>query len=150
MPAFIVLGLSAAFVFIPLSIAALAGVQEREAGLASGLFNTSQQIGGALGVALVSTVIARRVSTLLGDGKDPVTALTSAFHWAFAVELVLVLLSLGATLLLVRQQQIARPEQARRASAAIPVMTPLVATENARRTSTAITIPAEWRTPAEE
>ena len=57
---FFITGLGTAFAFIPVSIAALAGVVEREAGLASGLLNTSQQLGGAIGVAIASTVIASR------------------------------------------------------------------------------------------
>src|SRR5207249_3522795 len=55
---FIVAGAGTAFAFIPVSIAALAGVQEHQAGLASGLLNTSQQLGGAIGIAIASGVAA--------------------------------------------------------------------------------------------
>src|SRR5206468_6794915 len=55
----IVAGAGTAFAFIPISIAALAGVGEHRAGLASGLLNTSQQLGGALGIAIASSVAAR-------------------------------------------------------------------------------------------
>src|SRR5262249_29857025 len=56
LPGYLMVGFGLAFSFIPMSIAALAGIEHHEAGLASGLINTSQQIGGALGVAITSTV----------------------------------------------------------------------------------------------
>jgi hypothetical protein len=65
---FFVTGAGTAFAFIPISIAALAGVEGREAGLASGLLNTSQQIGGAIGVAIASTVAATHFQTLVRPG----------------------------------------------------------------------------------
>ena len=65
---FFVAGAGTAFAFIPVSIAALAGVPGREAGLASGLLNTSQQIGGAIGVAIASTVAATHTRTLVEAG----------------------------------------------------------------------------------
>ena len=55
---FVVAGAGTAFAFIPISIAALAGVSEHEAGLASGLLNTSQQLGGAIGIAIASSLAA--------------------------------------------------------------------------------------------
>ena len=56
LPGFLLVALGIGFSFVPISIAALAGVQPSEAGLASGLINTSQQIGGALGIAILSTI----------------------------------------------------------------------------------------------
>jgi EmrB/QacA subfamily drug resistance transporter len=82
---FFVAGAGTAFGFIPISIGGLAGVAEREAGLASGLLNTSQQLGGAIGVAIASTVAAGHYKTLIGDGKTVNAALTSGFQWAFWV-----------------------------------------------------------------
>ena len=55
-PAFLIGGIGMAFAFVPMSIGALAGVSERDAGVASGLLNTSQQIGGAIGVAIATTI----------------------------------------------------------------------------------------------
>ena len=66
---FFVTGAGTAFAFIPVSIAGLAGVAEHEAGLASGLLNTSQQIGGAIGVAVASTIAATRFATLAHAGR---------------------------------------------------------------------------------
>src|SRR4051812_7760815 len=56
LPGFLLIGVGLGFSFVPISIAALAGIQASEAGLASGLINTSQQIGGALGIAILSTI----------------------------------------------------------------------------------------------
>ena len=67
---FFVAGAGTAFAFIPISIAGLAGVARQEAGLASGLLNTSQQLGGAIGIAIASTVAATHFTTLLGRGPD--------------------------------------------------------------------------------
>ena len=62
-PGFILVGVGLGFSFVPISIAALAGIEPQEAGLASGLINTRQQIGGALGVAILTTVAISRATT---------------------------------------------------------------------------------------
>jgi EmrB/QacA subfamily drug resistance transporter len=102
---FFVVGAGTAFAFIPVSIGALTGVAGQDAGLASGLLNTSQQLGGAIGVAIASTVAATRLSTLLGQGKPANVALTGGFHWAFWICGTIALLALptAATLLLRRK-----------------------------------------------
>ncbi|MBW8804441.1 MAG: DHA2 family efflux MFS transporter permease subunit [Catenulisporales bacterium] len=82
---FVVAGAGTAFAFIPVSIAGLAGVAEHDAGLASGLLNTAQQLGGAIGVAVASTVAATHTATLAAEGRGPGPALTGGFQWAFAV-----------------------------------------------------------------
>jgi EmrB/QacA subfamily drug resistance transporter len=76
-------GLGTGLAFVTLSIAALAGVEEREAGLASGLNNTSFQIGAAIGTAIVSTVAVSRTDDLLASGGDRLVALTEGFQSAF-------------------------------------------------------------------
>jgi hypothetical protein len=63
-------------------VGGLAGVAKQEAGLASGLLNTSQQLGGAIGIAIASTVAATHLKTLLGEGQTPSAALTGGFHYA--------------------------------------------------------------------
>jgi EmrB/QacA subfamily drug resistance transporter len=100
---FFVVGAGTAFAFIPVSIAGLAGVADREAGLASGLLNTSQQLGGAIGVALASTVAATHLSTLLGEGKPARVALTGGFSWALWVCGAIALLAIPVTATLVRR-----------------------------------------------
>ena len=73
---------SVTWVFIPVSIGALAGVTERDAGVASGLIDSSQQLGGAIGIAVASTLAATRSRFLLGQGHTTAEALTGGFHWA--------------------------------------------------------------------
>ena len=70
------------FSFVPISIAALAGVQDSEAGLASGLINTSQQIGGAIGIAIISTIATSQTSDSLASGAALPFALTDGFQAA--------------------------------------------------------------------
>ena len=104
---FIVVGIGTAFAFIPVSIAALAGIARHEAGLASGLLNTSQQLGGAMGVAIASTIAATHASTLLHQGAIPAAALTSGFHWAFWACGAIGLAAVPVTLLLIRRDELA-------------------------------------------
>jgi EmrB/QacA subfamily drug resistance transporter len=85
LPGFLVLGVGMGFSFVPISIAALAGVKGPEAGLASGLINTSQQIGGALGLAILTTVATTRTTGLLDSGEAQPQALVSGFSLAFWV-----------------------------------------------------------------
>jgi len=102
LPGFLLIGVGLGFAFVPVSIAALAGVNGKDAGLASGLINTSQQIGGAIGLAVLSTVATTRTENLLADGKDQATALTSGFQIAFWVGVGLAAVSLIATLVALR------------------------------------------------
>jgi EmrB/QacA subfamily drug resistance transporter len=105
---FLITGVGTAFAFVPVSIAALAGVAEHEAGLASGLINTSQQLGGAIGVAVASTIAASRVTTLLHQGAGPAAALTGGFDWAFWACGIIGLAAVPVTFLLVRRSELAR------------------------------------------
>jgi EmrB/QacA subfamily drug resistance transporter len=99
---FLVTGAGTSFAFIPISIAALAGVEERRAGLASGLLNTSQQLGGAIGVAIASSVAASHTSALIHAGTATSAALTSGYQRGFWVLGAIALLALPAILALVR------------------------------------------------
>jgi MFS family permease len=101
---FFVAGAGTAFGFIPVSIAGLTGVSEPEAGLASGLLNTSQQLGGAIGVAIASTVAATHFKTLIGEGSTIGAALTGGFQWAFWVCAAIAFLALPATATLARRK----------------------------------------------
>jgi hypothetical protein len=86
-PGFIVSGLGLAFVFIPMSIGALTGVRPADAGIASGLINTSQQIGGAIGVAAATTIATtftnHYVHSHAGATALGAPALTHGFQIAF-------------------------------------------------------------------
>ena len=82
---FFVAGIGTAFAFIPVSIGALAGVTERDAGVASGLLNTSQNFGAAIGVAVASSIAASYSHTLAQHGYATAAALTGGFQRALWV-----------------------------------------------------------------
>ena len=98
----------AIFAFIPVSIGALAGITDHDAGVASGLLNTSQQIGGAIGVAVASTVAAARSRVLLSEGHAAAAALTGGFQQAFWVTGLTALAAVPVTFLLIRRAELAR------------------------------------------
>ena len=100
------------WVFIPVSIGALVGVTERDAGIASGLIDSSQQLGGAIGIAVASTVAAARSRALLGQGHALADALTGGFHWAFWVCGLIGLTGVPVALLLVRRTEPAEAAEA--------------------------------------
>jgi EmrB/QacA subfamily drug resistance transporter len=83
LPLYLTFAFGMAFAFIPVTVAAFIGVAPHQAGLASGLLNTSQQIGGALGVAVTATIFTSHAESLVADGQSPAAAATSGFHWAF-------------------------------------------------------------------
>ena len=105
---FFVAGMGTAFAFIPVSIGALAGVTERDAGVASGLLNTSQQLGGAIGVAVASSVAASHFRTLVHHGYGHAAALTGGFQWALWVCGLTGLVAIPVTLVLVRRAEMAK------------------------------------------
>jgi MFS family permease len=102
----VVVGAGTAFAFIPISIAALAGVSEHQAGLASGLLSTSQQLGGAIGIAIASSVAASHTQALLHTGSSGPAALTGGFQAAFWVLGAIALLSIPAIFALVRRDEL--------------------------------------------
>jgi EmrB/QacA subfamily drug resistance transporter len=101
-----VAGVGLGFAFVPQTIAAVSGVAGHQAGLASGLINTSQQVGGALGLAVLSTVAFTRIDTLSTEsGGDPAAIpanLTEGYGDAFLVGAGIAVLGLVATLTLIR------------------------------------------------
>ncbi len=111
---FILIGIGLGFSFVPVSIAALAGATDKEAGLQSGLINTNQQIGGALGLAILITVATTRQNHLLDNGVARASALTQSFSLAFWVGVGFALFGLAATLVLLKRDdlRVAVPEPA--------------------------------------
>jgi hypothetical protein len=104
---FFVAGMGTAFSFIPVSIGALTGVVEGDAGVASGLLNTSQQLGGAIGVAVASSIAATRFHTLVSQGQTSPAALTGGFQWALWVCGLTGLAAIPVTFLLIRKAKTA-------------------------------------------
>ena len=106
LPGFLLTGLGIGFAFVPISIAALAGVQPAEAGLASGLFNTSQQIGGALGIAALSTIATSQTESAVASGTALPVALVDGFNAAFTGGVVIAALGIIAALTLIRRDEL--------------------------------------------
>ena len=107
LPSILLTSLGMGAVFMPLTLVATTGLENEDQGLASGLFNTSQQIGGALGLAILSTLAASQAESFSGTRAE---ALVHGFHWAFAGSAVFVLAGLGVMLGMLRQRHVARIE----------------------------------------
>ena len=107
LPGYLIYAAGMAGAFIPVSIAALAGVPSEEAGLASGLFNTNQQIGGALGIAITASIATSRYKTLIGEGKSREAAATGGYHYAFWVLAAFAFAGALVSLVAVRDTEVA-------------------------------------------
>jgi EmrB/QacA subfamily drug resistance transporter len=106
LPGFLLIGVGIGFSFVPISIAALAGVQPAEAGLASGLINTSQQIGGAIGIAALSTIATSRTEDALASGTVLTAALVDGFYGAFLVGAAIAAAGILSVLVLIRRDEL--------------------------------------------
>lgn len=107
LPGFLVIAMGMAFSFVSISIAALAGVPAKDAGIASGLINTSQQIGGALGIAVLSSVAVAHTTDATRAGDAVPQALTSGFQAAFWVGAGIAAAGVVAALALIRKDELA-------------------------------------------
>jgi EmrB/QacA subfamily drug resistance transporter len=85
LPSMVLLGIGAGIAFNPVLLAAMSDVDPSDAGLASGIVNTSFMMGGALGLAVLASLAASRTETLRASGDDPLVALTGGYHAAFLV-----------------------------------------------------------------
>ncbi len=85
LPSMILLGIGAGIAFNPVLLAAMSDVEPSEAGLASGIVNTSFMMGGALGLAVLASLAASRTDTLAAAGEGELEALTGGYHLAFLV-----------------------------------------------------------------
>jgi EmrB/QacA subfamily drug resistance transporter len=104
LPSMILLGLGAGIAFNPVLLAAMGDVEPTEAGLASGLVNTSFMMGGALGLAVLASIAASRTDALITDGKSQIAALTGGYHAAFFVGAIFALTAAAVGALLLRVQ----------------------------------------------
>jgi predicted MFS family arabinose efflux permease len=93
--------------FVPVTLLATAGVSAEDSGLASGLLNTSQQIGGALGLAVLSTLSASRTTSLLAGGASRPDALVGGWHVAFTAGAILLAASAVTLIALLRRRHLA-------------------------------------------
>jgi len=112
LPSMILLGFGAGMAFNPLLLAAMSDVRQEEAGLASGVVNTSFMMGGALGLAVLASLAASRTDNLLSAGEGEVAALTGGYHLAFVVGSIFAVAAavLGAVLLRQGAYAVACPE----------------------------------------
>jgi hypothetical protein len=107
LPGFLVMAMGLGFSFVPISISALTGVEPAEAGVASGLINTSQQIGTALGIAALSTIATSRSEDALAHGSTPAAALVHGFHSSLYVAVGVAVVGIVAAATLVRSRPVA-------------------------------------------
>ncbi len=112
LPGFLLISVGLGFSFVPISIAALAGVRASEAGLASGLFNTSQQIGGALGIAALSAIATTTTDDRIASGVVQSVALTDGFQAAFVAGSAVALVGILVAIFLVRREDLAQIPEA--------------------------------------
>ena len=104
LPGMLVLGIGGGITFNPILLAAMSGVAPTEAGLASGLVNTSFMFGGALGLAILASLAASRTSSLTSSGHGPLAALNGGYHLAFVVGAGFALLAAAVAAVLIRAE----------------------------------------------
>jgi MFS family permease len=102
LPAMILIGLGAGLGFPALMTLAMSGATEGDSGLASGLVNTSVQVGGAIGLAVLATLATNRTDGLLADGESAASALNSGYHLAYLFSAGLVLVAIAVTISVLR------------------------------------------------
>ena len=113
LPAMIVIAIGMGLVFVPVTLLATSGVAHADAGLASGLFNTSQQVGGALGLAILSTLAVNRTNNAVGGlaGRPTVAqqndALVTGFHAAFVGGALLIVAGIVVMATLLKRSDVA-------------------------------------------
>jgi EmrB/QacA subfamily drug resistance transporter len=106
LPSILLSSLGMGAVFMPLTLIATTGLEDADQGLASGLFNTSQQIGGALGLAILSTLATSKTASV----GSPTANLVTGFHWAFGAGAVAMVVALGVMVTLLRSRHVAQIE----------------------------------------
>ncbi len=108
LPALVLTALGLGAVFVPLTLVATTGLENEDQGLASGIFNTSQQIGGALGLAILASLAASKTASATGVSQQ--AALVEGFHVAFAGGAAFMIVALGCFLALLRRRDVERIE----------------------------------------
>jgi EmrB/QacA subfamily drug resistance transporter len=133
-PAMVALGVGAGLAFPSLMTLAMSGATPSDSGLASGLVNTSVQVGGAIGLAVLATLATERTEVALADGESPASALNSGYHVAYLVAAGLVVVAIAVALSTLRspvQEAEAEPAEALAVTDAGLTVQPLSASETA-------------------
>ena len=157
LPSMILIGLGAGLGFPSLMTLAMSGVSESDSGLASGLVNTSVQVGGAIGLAVLATFATERTEGLLADGESAAEALNSGYHLAYLIGagLVLVAIAIAFTSLRARIPELAPEPVPEPVVESVPAgvgePAPAVVAATAERPAfTARPLPASVANPCEE
>jgi EmrB/QacA subfamily drug resistance transporter len=104
LPAMLLIGVGAGLGFPSLMTLAMSGATASDSGLASGLVNTSVQVGGAIGLAVLATLATERTDAQLADGQPAAAALNSGFHLAYLIGAGLVLVAIAIAVSVLRPQ----------------------------------------------
>ncbi len=112
LPAMVLTGIGAGLGFPTLMMLAMSGATPSDSGLASGLVNTSAQVGGAVGLAVLATLATERTGALTAAGEPAAAALNGGFHLAYVVGAVLVAAALGVALGVLKPAATAAPAEA--------------------------------------
>jgi MFS family permease len=112
LPPILLIGVGAGIAFPSLMTLAMSGATREDAGLASGLINTTAQVGGALGLAVLATLSATRTSHLLDAGEPTASALTSGYHLAFLIGAALVVVGVALAVFVLKPVDVAAKEVA--------------------------------------
>jgi hypothetical protein len=115
MPSMVLIALGIGTSFPSLMTVAMSGATRTDAGLASGLVNTSMQVGGAVGLAVLATLSAERTDSLLADGASKAAALNSGYHVAYLVGAALVAAALAIVIFVIREAPEAGAQEAQAA-----------------------------------
>jgi MFS family permease len=119
LPGMVLIGIGAGLSFPSVMTLAMSGVRPEEAGLASGLVNTTLQVGGAIGLAVLATLSTSRTTDLVNSGEGTHAALTSGYRLAFLIGAVLVAVGIAVALLVIRSGP--TPDEAVEVAEAEPV-----------------------------
>jgi EmrB/QacA subfamily drug resistance transporter len=121
LPGLVPMSLGMGLAFVPLTLLGTSGVTQDDSGLASGLFNTAQQVGGSLGLAILSTLAASQTSSLLAShGTTAVAARVSGYHVAFLAAAIMLTVAAGGLAFALRPRHMREVERELAASA-VPV-----------------------------
>jgi EmrB/QacA subfamily drug resistance transporter len=116
LPAVVLVGIGAGLAFPSLMTLAMSGATPADSGLASGLVNTTAQVGGALGLAVLATLATSRTDDLMAAGETAPAALTGGYHLAFVVGAGLVIVGIGLALAMLRPEAAAAEQAPERRS----------------------------------
>jgi EmrB/QacA subfamily drug resistance transporter len=108
LPAMIVFGLGAGLAFPSLMTLAMSGATRSDSGLASGLVNTSVQVGGSIGLAVLATLSTERTNGLLADGESSASALNSGYHLAYLIGAMLVVVAIAVAATVLQSEEAAK------------------------------------------